>query len=89
MIFSIPSKAPPQINSIFAVSTLERKTGARGLRSVLENSLQNLMYKIPSDHTVEKIIITEDAIRNGAEPIILRNPKKESKKLTVSTLKNA
>ncbi|MDE6506814.1 MAG: ATP-dependent Clp protease ATP-binding subunit ClpX, partial [Eubacterium sp.] len=69
--------------------TLERKTGARGLRSVLENSLQNLMYKIPSDHTVEKIIITEDAIRNGAEPIILRNPKKESKKLTVSTLKNA
>ena len=69
--------------------TLERKTGARGLRSVLENSLQNLMYKIPSDHTVEKIIITEDAIRSGAEPIILRNPKKESKKLTVSTLKNA
>ncbi len=69
--------------------TLERKTGARGLRSVLENSLTDLMYKIPSDSTVEKIIITEDFIRSGAEPIILKNPKKEPKSLTVSALKNA
>lgn len=69
--------------------TLERKTGARGLRSVLENSLTDLMYKIPSDSTVEKIIITEDSVRNGAEPIILKNPKKEAKDLTVSALKNA
>ncbi len=69
--------------------TLERKTGARGLRSVLENSLTDLMYKIPSDSTVEKIIITEDFIRSGAEPIILKNPKKEPKNLTVSALKNA
>lgn len=69
--------------------TLERKTGARGLRSVLENCLTDLMYKIPSDSTVEKIIITEDFIRNGAEPIILKNPKKEAKNLTVSALKNA
>lgn len=69
--------------------TLERKTGARGLRSILENALTDLMYKIPSDSTVEKIIITEDSIRNGSEPIILRNPKKEQKNLTVSDLKNA
>ena len=69
--------------------TLERKTGARGLRSVLENALSDLMYKIPSEPTVEKIIITEDCIRNGAEPIILKNPKKEAKNLTVSSLKNA
>lgn len=69
--------------------TLERKTGARGLRSVLENVLTKLMYEIPSDSTVEKIIITEDAVRNGAEPIILRNPKKESKRLTAENLKNA
>lgn len=69
--------------------TLERKTGARGLRSVLESTLSELMYKIPGDPTVEKIIITEDAVKNNAEPIILRNPKKESKNLTVSALKNA
>ncbi len=69
--------------------TLERKTGARGLRSVLESVLSDLMYKTPGDPTVEKIIITEDSVKNNAEPIILRNPKKESRTLTVSALKNA
>ena len=69
--------------------TLERKTGARGIRSVLEKVLTPLMYKTPSDHTVEKIIVTEDCVKNGKEPIILRNPLKESRKLTVADLKNA
>lgn len=55
--------------------TLERKTGARGLRSVLENVLTNIMYEIPSDNSIEKVIITEDTVRNGANPIIFRNPK--------------
>lgn len=68
--------------------TLERKTGARGLRSVLEKVLTELMYNIPSDSTVEKVIITEDMVKNGSEPIILRNPQKEIKKLTTSNLKS-
>lgn len=68
--------------------TLERKTGARGLRSVLESVLTELMYNIPSDSTVEKVIITEDTVRNGSEPVILRNPQKEVKNLTSSNLKN-
>lgn len=68
--------------------TLERKTGARGLRSVLEKVLTELMYNIPSDSTVEKVIITEDMVKNGSEPIILRNPQKEVKKLTTSNLKS-
>lgn len=69
--------------------TLERKTGARGLRSVLEGVLTELMFKIPSDATVEKIIITADTVKNGKEPIILRNPAKEAKTLTASSIKNA
>ncbi len=69
--------------------TLERKTGARGLRSVFESVLTDLMFKIPSDYTVEKIIITEDSVKNGDEPIILRNPNKQQKNLTASSLKNA
>lgn len=68
--------------------TLERKTGARGLRSVLESVLTELMYNIPSDSTVEKVIINEDTVRNGSEPVILRNPQKEVKNLTSSNLKN-
>lgn len=69
--------------------TLERKTGARGLRSVLEGVLTELMFKIPSDATAEKVIITEDTVRDGKEPIVLRNPSKEIKKLTASSIKNA
>lgn len=69
--------------------TLERNTGARGLRSVFESVLNDLMFKIPSDYTVEKIIITEDSVKNGDEPIILRNPKKQPKQLTTNNLKNA
>lgn len=69
--------------------TLERKTGARGLRSVFESVLTSLMYTVPSDGTIEKVIITEDVVRHGADPIILKNPKKEQKKLTPASLKNA
>lgn len=68
--------------------TLERKTGARGLRSILEGVLTDLMFNIPSDSTVEKVVITEDMVKNGSEPIIFRNPQKEVKKLTTENLKN-
>lgn len=69
--------------------TLERKTGARGLRSVFEKILTDLMFEVPSDGTIEKVIITADTVKNNAEPIVLRNPKKETKSLTASSLKNA
>lgn len=69
--------------------TLERKTGARGLRSVFESTLTDLMFSVPSDGTVEKVIITGDTVKNNAEPIVLKNPKKEVKNLTASSLKNA
>ena len=48
--------------------TIERKTGARGLRSVIEGILQNIMFEIPSDPTVEKVVITRDTV-DGGEPI--------------------
>ncbi len=69
--------------------TLERNTGARGLRSVFESVLTDLMFRIPSDHTVEKAIITEESVINGAEPIILRNPDRQPRMLTAKSLKNA
>lgn len=67
--------------------TLERKTGARGLRSVLENVLKNLMFTVPSDSTIEKIVITEGTVRHGDEPKITRNPNKTAKVLKASDLK--
>ena len=72
-----------------AREAIKRKTGARGLRSVFETTLKELMFQIPSDSTVEKVTITPETVRNGAEPIILRNPKKESHDLTAGALKNA
>lgn len=51
--------------------TIERKTGARGLRSIIEGVLQNIMFETPSDDTIKRIVITVDTV-NGGEPIIER-----------------
>lgn len=44
---------------LVAKKSLERKTGARGLRAIMEGSLMDLMYKIPSDDTIRKCTITK------------------------------
>ncbi len=54
-------------------------TGARGLRAILEDVLLDLMFEIPSDHSVKKVIITEDAISKKAKPIVIRESDEESK----------
>ncbi|MBR4116674.1 MAG: ATP-dependent Clp protease ATP-binding subunit ClpX [Clostridia bacterium] len=45
--------------------TIERKTGARGLRSIIESVLQPLMFEAPSDNTIKKIIITAKTVETG------------------------
>ena len=50
--------------------TIERKTGARGLRSIIEGVLQNLMFEIPSDDSVKKVIITKNTVESGTAEII-------------------
>lgn len=55
-----------------AKKAIELKTGARGLRSILETVMLKLMYDIPSDTTIEKIIITKDVITDKKDPVILR-----------------
>jgi ATP-dependent Clp protease ATP-binding subunit ClpX len=62
-----------------ADKTLEKKTGARGLRSILENVLMPTMYSVPSDETVETVRITAGCVTDGDEPIIERNPMKKAK----------
>lgn len=69
--------------------TLERKTGARGLRSVFESVLNDLMYTVPSDYSIESILITEDTIKNGAQPLLRTNKKREPIFLHANDLKNA
>ena len=50
---------------------LERKTGARGLRSIFENAMMDLMYELPSRNDVQKVIITGDYIKGKSDPIII------------------
>ncbi|MBE6760017.1 MAG: ATP-dependent Clp protease ATP-binding subunit ClpX [Ruminococcaceae bacterium] len=55
-----------------ARKALEQKTGARGLRGVVENLLTPLMFSVPSDPTVQKVTITRDCVLGEAEPRIKR-----------------
>ena len=54
-----------------AKKTLEKETGARGLRSITENILLPIMYDIPSDENVECVQITKECVENGAKPIVI------------------
>lgn len=54
--------------SAIAEKAIERKTGARGLRSIIEESLIEIMYDIPSTDDVAKVVITADTINNESTP---------------------
>ena len=56
----------------------EQRTGARGLRGIMEGILMNLMYETPSDETIEKIVITKETVTDGAEPQITKKKEKLS-----------
>lgn len=68
----------------------DQHTGARGLRGIMEGILTDLMFEAPSDPTIDKIIITEDVIKNGATPQITRKKElssTDSVKLTQKDVK--
>ena len=64
-----------------AKKALERKIGARGLRSIMESVMTKIMYTIPSDLSIRKVIITPDCILGG-EPQVVRDPNQKRAKLT-------
>ena len=70
------------INTI-AKKAVERKTGARGLRAILENAVMDIMYETPSDETIKECIVNEDVINGIADPELVYNSvigKKKAKK---------
>ena len=46
--------------------------GARGLRSIMENIMTDVMFTVPSDKTIERVVITADCVVNGTEPVVCR-----------------
>lgn len=74
----------PEALTAIAQKTLERKTGARGLRSVLEELLMPLMYEVPSNYEIEKITITEEMVKNGADAEIEYNHERKPVKIKIT-----
>jgi len=66
-----------------AKKALEQKTGARGIRSIIENCLRQVMFEIPSDHTIESVTITKDTVMNDGKPQIVRNESRKPLKIKV------
>ena len=61
-----------------AQRAIDRKIGARGLRAVLEEIMTKIMYEIPSDPTITKVMITKECVENGAEPVVTHGKKPRS-----------
>ncbi len=61
---------PAALHAI-ARKALARKTGARGLRSIVEHSLLDVMFELPNEQNVAKVVIDENTITNGAKPLLI------------------
>ena len=55
-----------------ADKAIEMEIGARGLRSIMEKIMTDVMYEVPSDKTIEKVVITADCVKNGSRPVVYR-----------------
>ena len=64
--------------SAVARKALEQKSGARGLRAILENAMLELMYELPSRDDVEECVINEESIQQGTDPLLVFKQEAES-----------
>ncbi|MCR5502635.1 MAG: ATP-dependent Clp protease ATP-binding subunit ClpX [Lachnospiraceae bacterium] len=64
-----------------AEQALKRKTGARGLRSIMERTMMDEMYEIPSDDTIEKVVVTKKAVEGIEDPVIVRRGEASGKRI--------
>ena len=65
---------------LIAKKAIERKTGARGLRGIIEETILDIMYEMPSRDDIEKCVITKETIENKGEPtLVLSDRKKKSR----------
>ena len=63
-----------------AEKAVQRKTGARGLRSIMEGMMTEIMYEIPSDEDIAEVEITKDVVENQAKHRVERNPEKRQER---------
>ena len=68
-----------------ALKAISKKTGARGLRSILENILLKTMFDLPSLENVEEVIVDSGAAKGSSQPIIVHSKNSQSKSKTSKT----
>ena len=83
----------PEALGLIVDKAIERKTGARGLRSIIEEIMRDIMFEIPSNPKIEKCIVTKETVAYGESPKIVINNNREAKKSNsnkrTTTKKNA
>jgi len=65
-----------------AKKAMERKTGARGLRSIMEKILLDTMYELPSQEDVSKVVVDESVVLGDSQPYLIYENKKPNKKVS-------
>ncbi len=63
-----------------ATKTMERKTGARGLRSIIEGIMRDVMFEIPSRNDVREVVVTPESVEHGVAPLLVLHPEAEKLK---------
>jgi len=61
-----------------AAKAINKKTGARGLRSIIESLLLKTMFKLPTMNNVEEVIVNESVVKNNSEPLFIHSKNKKS-----------
>ena len=74
----------PEALELIVDKAIERKTGARGLRSIIEDIMRDIMFEIPSNPKIEKCIVTKETVQLGEPPKVIINNNRDDKK-TVRT----
>ncbi|HJV06919.1 MAG TPA: ATP-dependent Clp protease ATP-binding subunit ClpX [Chromobacteriaceae bacterium] len=74
---SVDLEVRPSALRVIAKQALARKTGARGLRSILERALLDTMYELPSMDNVEKVVVDEKVIEKGDKPLFIYREQKD------------
>ncbi len=80
---------PKDALKAIAERAIDRKTGARGLRSIMENVLLDIMFDLPSEKGAEEVVINKKVVEGKAEPLLIYSDKKNKKPKLKKTAKKA
>ena len=68
----------PKAVEAIADKALKRKTGARGLRSILEQVMMDIMYNVPSENSISEVIVTKEAVEGTSKPLVVHFEQQEA-----------